>query len=107
MAPKLNSINELRKVRGLSVEGLAEASGVPLSTVKKICAGITTNPNLETVKALARALDCKLDDISDSEGQVDHLKAEFIAFFDSLSVEDQEDVARYAEFLKSKHNSNG
>lgn len=104
---QLNSINELRKARGLTVEGLSEASGVPLSTVKKICAGITTNPNLETVKALARALDCKLDDISDNEGQVDHLKAEFIALFDSLSAEDQMDVARYAEFLKSKYNSKG
>jgi transcriptional regulator with XRE-family HTH domain len=104
---QLNNINELRKARGLTVEGLAEASGVPLSTVKKICAGITTNPNLETVKALARALDCKLDDISDGEGQVDRLKVEFIALFDSLSAEDQEDVARYAEFLKSRHNSKG
>ena len=107
MAPKLDNINELRKMHGLTVEALAESAGVPISTVKKICAGITTNPNLETVKAIARALNCPLDSISGNEESVDSVRADFIALFDTLSEEDRADVARYAEFLKSKHNSKG
>lgn len=58
----LEMINEIRKKKNLSVDELAELSGVPKSTLAKITAGITTNPNLETVKAIARALGCKLDD---------------------------------------------
>ena len=57
----LEMINEIRKKKNLSVDELAELSGVPKSTLAKITAGITTNPNLETVKAIARALGCKLD----------------------------------------------
>lgn len=107
MAPRLDKINELRKMRGLTIEALAESSGVSVSTVKKICAGITTNPNLETVKAIARALNCSLDNISDSEECIDSAREDFITLFDTLSEEDRADVVRYAEFLKSKHNSKG
>lgn len=61
----LDRINTIRKQKNLTTELLAEKSGVPLSTIKKICAGITTNPNLDTVKAIAKALNCKLDDFDD------------------------------------------
>ena len=58
----LEKISDFRKEKGLTIEELSEKSGVPVSTIKKISAGITTNPNLDTVKALAKALNCKLDD---------------------------------------------
>lgn len=38
-------------------------SGVPVGTLSKIAAGITKDPKLETVKAIARALECTLDDL--------------------------------------------
>ena len=50
----LDKINELRKKQHLTIEDLSIKSGVPLSTVKKICAGITTNPNLDWVKQQIR-----------------------------------------------------
>ena len=59
----LERINTIRKAKGITIEELSEKSGVPISTLKKICAGITTNPNIETVKAIVKALDCKLDDL--------------------------------------------
>lgn len=60
-------INMIRKKRGMSIEELSRAAGVPVGTVSKITAGITRNPSLDTVKALARALGCKLDDFDDPE----------------------------------------
>lgn len=63
----LEKINIIRKQNGITIEQLSESSGIPLSTIKKICAGITTNPNLDTVKAIAKALSCKLDDFDDIE----------------------------------------
>ncbi|MEA5056080.1 MAG: helix-turn-helix domain-containing protein [Anaerotignum propionicum] len=59
-------LNELRKAKKMTLDELSEKSGVPASTLKKISAGITTNPNLDTVQAIAKALDCSLDDFDDS-----------------------------------------
>lgn len=60
----LERINEIRKNAGMTIEDLSERSGIPVSTLKKICAGITANPSLDTVKAIAKALDCSLDDLA-------------------------------------------
>ena len=61
----LERINTIRKSKGITIEELSDKSGVPISTLKKICAGITTNPNIETVKAIVKALECKLDDLDE------------------------------------------
>ena len=58
-------INEIRRNKKISIDELCELSGVPKGTMSKITAGITTSPTLDTVKAIARALDCKLDDLDD------------------------------------------
>lgn len=61
----LEKINLFRREKGLSVEELSKLSGVPLGTLSKITAGITKNPNLETVKAIVSALGLTLDDLED------------------------------------------
>lgn len=74
----LEKITEFRKKKGLSLEELSAMSGVPIGTLSKISAGITKNPNLDTVKAIAHALGCTIDDfdkssqklLSDEEEQV-------------------------------------
>ena len=63
----LDRINDLRKQKGMTIEELAEKSRVPIGTLKKICAGITTNPNLDTVIAIAQALECKIDELASDE----------------------------------------
>lgn len=60
----LEKITELRKKSGLSLEELSIKSGVPRSTLSKISAGITKNPNLETVQAICDAIGCTLDDLA-------------------------------------------
>lgn len=59
-------ITEIRKARKMSLDELARFSGVPKGTLSKISAGITTNPTLDTVQAIARALRCTLDDFDDT-----------------------------------------
>ena len=51
-----------RRQAGLSIEELAKRSGVPLSTVKKISAGITKDPQVETLRAIAYAMGKTLND---------------------------------------------
>lgn len=59
-------INAIRKEKKISIDELCVRSGVPKGTLSKITAGITTNPTLDTVQAIARALDCRLDDFDDT-----------------------------------------
>lgn len=65
----LEIINELKKKKGLTSEQLSKKSGVPLGTLNKILNGTTKDPKLETLKSLARVLDCKLDDFDDSHNK--------------------------------------
>ena len=59
-------ISQKRKQAGLTIDELSMRSGVPKGTLNKILNGITRDPQLETVKALARALGCTLEDFDDT-----------------------------------------
>lgn len=59
----LERINQLKKEKRLTNAQLAELSGVTQSTLDKITAGINRNPKLETLRAICRALDCRLSDL--------------------------------------------
>jgi transcriptional regulator with XRE-family HTH domain len=58
-------INKLKRQKGLSSERIVHLSGVPIGTLNKILNGETKNPKLETMFALARALECSVDDFDD------------------------------------------
>ena len=59
-------ISEKRKQAGLTIDELAAKSGVPKGTLNKIINGYTRDPQIETVKSIARALNCTLEDFDDS-----------------------------------------
>lgn len=61
----LENINKIKKEKGLTNEELAEKSGVPLSTLNKITSGATTDPKLGTLQAIAKVLECTIDDFDD------------------------------------------
>ena len=69
-------INDIRKEKNISIDELSELSGVPKGTLSKITAGITTKPSIDTVKAIARALDCSLDDFDDNPSSVKKMNHE-------------------------------
>lgn len=61
----LEIINTIKKRMNLTTEELSKLSGVPIGTLNKILNGTTKDPKLETLKALARVLNCTLDDFDD------------------------------------------
>lgn len=69
----LEKINILRKEQKLSLDDLAKKSGVPKSTLSKLTAGITQNPNLETIQAIARALGVPVDYFDDEPMDYGHM----------------------------------
>lgn len=62
----LEKISQLRKEKGFTIEQLADEAGIPVSTIKKISAGITSNPSFETVLAISKALGCSLEEFMDA-----------------------------------------
>lgn len=62
----LKKIEEYKKKLGLTTAELAERSGVPKGTLDKILSGVTKDPKLETLKAIARVLGCSLDEFDDN-----------------------------------------
>ena len=63
----LEIINQLKKQKRMTNEDLALLSGVPKGTIDKITSGVTKDPKLETLKALARVLGCSLSDFDDPQ----------------------------------------
>lgn len=54
-----------RKQAGLTIDELADKSGVPIGTLKKIIGGVTKAPTLPNMKAIAKALGKTLADFDD------------------------------------------
>jgi transcriptional regulator with XRE-family HTH domain len=61
----LEKIAKLKKELNITTEELSKKSGVPIGTLNKILSGVTKDPKLETLKSLARVLNCTLDDFDD------------------------------------------
>ena len=81
-------INEIRKQKGLSIDDLCERSGIPKGTLSKITAEITASPTLDTVRAIANALECTLDDLDDRPAKKSPSTAEAAPGEDRISMEE-------------------
>jgi transcriptional regulator with XRE-family HTH domain len=58
-----NRLQELRRARGLSQDGLARLAGVPNGTIKNIEQGLRV-PRLDTAAKLAKALGASLNELA-------------------------------------------
>lgn len=105
----LEKIKLLMKNKGINQEELANISGVPKSTLGKILAGISSNPTLDTMKAIANALDCSLDDfdektkISESNAFAQTNKYENITtLLDQLNPKGIAEAERHTKYLTTQ-----
>ena len=85
-------ISVKRKQAGLTIDELAAKSGVPKGTLNKIINGYTRDPQIETVKSIARALNCTLEDFDDSPrvrtlSQEEYLLIQQYRLLDSIGQE--------------------
>lgn len=62
---KYEIINAKKNELGLTNAQLAEITGITLSTIDKITSGANQNPKMVTLKAIAKAIGCTLDDFDD------------------------------------------
>lgn len=97
------NLRRLKKSSGMTLDQIADESGVPLGTLNKLFSGQTKDPQLSTVSAVVHCMGYTLDDISD--GTVNgkkHLtpaQTTLLTSFDQLNDEGQDKVITYAEDL--------
>ena len=63
----LNKLKDLKNKSGLTLEQIADKSGIPISTVRRIFSGSTSNPQMSTVFSIVRVMGGKVDDLFDTE----------------------------------------
>ena len=68
LMPIGDRLKQLRKASNLSQMDVARASGLSLSIITQLEQGLTADPKLSTLKALAKALGCKIDDLAQNGG---------------------------------------
>lgn len=95
-------ITRYRKESQLTIDELAERSGVPKGTLTKIIGNVTKAPSLETVKALAHALGKTLADFDDAPTAImNPLQEALLDSFAQLNQEGQERLVETADDMVS------
>lgn len=82
---KIEFMIDRKKQLGLTNATLASKAGLPLTTTAKIMAGIIKDPKLHTLQALAKALECTIDDFYDAQPNAPPTEKEKTVAFDGLS----------------------
>lgn len=57
----LSRLQEAKALKKMRIEDISKKSNVPIGTISKIFAGITTDPKIGTLIAIADALDVNID----------------------------------------------
>lgn len=87
------NLKRIMKRKGVGNKALAEKAGIPIGTLNKIIYGETTNPSLDTLTALSRALDCTLDELVEDMENPEHLtpsEEKLLDLFRQMNAEGQE-----------------
>ena len=58
-----DNLKKLRAKNGLSLEKIARLADLSLNTIVKVENGVNTNPTIETLQKIAKALDVQVDDL--------------------------------------------
>lgn len=95
------AITFVRKEKNMKISELSEKSGVPINTLKKILSGISDNPQLSTVRAIAHALDCTIDDLVyyDSKPRYTLSEQQLIKKYRLLNADGKQKVDMYIDDL--------
>ena len=57
------NLKKLRAKKGLSLEKIARLADLSLNTIIKVENGVNTNPTIETLTKIAKALEVSVDDL--------------------------------------------
>lgn len=79
---------------------IAEKTGLPENTIARICAGRTASPKLSTLKLIAKAFNCTIDDLSGSEGGVEPYYLDTKTGAIALSLKENSELKNLFDIVK-------
>lgn len=85
---------------GMKPKALAEKTGIPLSTINNIIYERIKDTTHNNVVAIAHALDCRVDDFTDSPVEPDTIAAHHDGM--EYTSEELEEIEKFKEYVKSK-----
>ena len=88
------------KQKRIKNQELAALSGIPIGTLNKILYGETTDPGINTMYAIAKALNCKVDDFITDENEVQTIAAHHDG--EDWTRDELDEIERFKEYVKSK-----
>lgn len=94
-------LQRIMKEKGYNTSTISERAGLSVSTVNKIVYGIAKNPTLDSVQAIAKALECTLDELVSDENKE---PVAIAAHHDDeeWSEEELAEIERFKEYVRSK-----
>ena len=69
--PIAENLKYWQSLRDMTTAELAEKSGIPDATITKIRTRVTHSPNMDTLQKLAKALQCSINDLTDTPSMED------------------------------------
>ena len=90
----LNRLKKSKSEKKLRVEDISRISNVPIGTVSKIFAGITTDPKISTVISIAESLNVSIDYLIYGKRETGLREEEsyIIKKYRQLNTDDQEEI---------------
>lgn len=94
----------LMKNAGFNTVSLSKATGISVSTLNKIVYGVTTNPTIDNLQNIARALGCGVDDFLDSEEEESSSQIHTIAAHHDgdWTQEELDEIEEFKRYILSK-----
>lgn len=100
----LHRLKKSKSEKKLRVEDISRISNVPIGTVSKIFAGITTDPKISTVISIAESLNVSIDYLIYGKRETGLREEEsyIIKKYRQLNTDDQEEVDAILDFKLAK-----
>lgn len=100
----LDRLKEIKTEKQLRVEDISRLSNVPLGTVSKIFAGITTDPKISTVISIAESLDVSIDYLIYGKRETHVEESSLVNKYRQLEADEQEEIEAIIDLKIDKLN---
>lgn len=110
----LDILKQMKKEAKKTSQKISDETGIPKSTIDKLFIGRTKDPSLSQIRAIVHCLGYTLDDLDDSNKNLDNnkkivltenedeQKQQLLHNYDKMNETAQNTLVKYSEFMASQ-----
>lgn len=110
----LDILKQMKKEAKKTSQKISDETGIPKSTIDKLFIGRTKDPSLSQIRAIVHCLGYTLDDLDDSNKNLDNnkkialtenedeQKKQLLHNYDKMNETAQNTLVKYSEFMASQ-----